>query len=426
MPLGEALEGTTGGGTPKRSEPRFWEGEIPWASVKDFRDGGMVLEDTEESITLAGLNASSANLIQPGTPIVCQRMAVGRVAVPSQPTAINQDLRALELKEDFDPRFLAWYLQYSGSRLAALATGTTVKGLRIADLERHRVPVVEFPEQRRIAHVLDTADAAIRRTETVTEKLEQVKQGLLHDLLTRGLDEEGRLRPPPEEAPMRYGASRIGSVPDAWDVMDLGSVIVSGPRNGLYKPKSDYHPDGVPIIRISGFRERHRFDLGRLERVQVTPDELGKYQLQKGDILINRVNSIEYVGISAAVPSLREKTVYESNFMRCRVDEEIIRPEFLGTFLQSPRARSYFKRTARPAVHQASVNQGDVEACPIPVPSINEQDAILARRKAIEDRLQEERASFPKLQNIKIGLMQDILTGRVRVPEKIRTEEGRF
>jgi hypothetical protein len=86
-----------GGGTPSRTQPKFWNGEIPWASVKDFKDDAVFLLDTEEHITREGVASSATTLVPENTPVVCTRMAVGRCALTTRPTAINQDLKALLL-----------------------------------------------------------------------------------------------------------------------------------------------------------------------------------------------------------------------------------------------------------------------------------------------------------------------------------------
>ena len=94
-PLRTAVGDHVGGGTPPRQVPSYWKGNIPWASVKDFPEQAGVITDTQEHISVAGLNASASNLIPAGTPLVCTRMAVGRAAMPSVAMAINQDVKAL-------------------------------------------------------------------------------------------------------------------------------------------------------------------------------------------------------------------------------------------------------------------------------------------------------------------------------------------
>jgi len=94
------------------------------------------------------------------------------------------------------------------------ATGSTRYTLSLADFRSAPVRIPPIAEQAKIAQILDTLDTTIRQTEAIIAKLKQVKQGLLHDLLTRGIDANGELRPPQSEAPHLYRASPLGLIPD--------------------------------------------------------------------------------------------------------------------------------------------------------------------------------------------------------------------
>src|SRR2546422_4861336 len=242
-----------GGGTPARSQPQFWNGDIPWASVKDFTDDSVFLHDTQERITQGGLEGSSSTLVPHNTPLVCTRMAVGRCALTAQSTAINQDLKAFLLNEEFEPRFFIRLLRYHGPDLDRLSIGSTVRGITTDDLLALQLHYPEKPEQSRIAAVLDTVDAAIVQTEAVIAKLKQVRAGLLDDLLTRGLDEHGQLRDPVAN-PGQFRDSPLGHIPRAWTVESLGArlqrnagTIQTGPF-GSQLHAHEYTSEGVSVI----------------------------------------------------------------------------------------------------------------------------------------------------------------------------------
>src|SRR5262249_5165647 len=159
-----------GGGTPSRSQPKYWNGDIPWASVKDFSDEAVFLHDTKEHITQEGLESSASTLVQANTPVVCTRMAVGRCALTIRPTAINQDLKALLLRDSFDLRFFIRLLKFHGSILDRVSVGSTVRGITTHDLLSLALCYPDKSEQSRIAAVLDTVDEAIAKTEAVIAK----------------------------------------------------------------------------------------------------------------------------------------------------------------------------------------------------------------------------------------------------------------
>ncbi|MBU5230914.1 restriction endonuclease subunit S [Intestinimonas butyriciproducens] len=148
--LGNIIFDNVGGGTPSKQHAEYWNGEIPWASVKDLNCD--VLTQTQDHITQLGLENSTSNLIQPGAIIVCMRMGLGKIAVSKIAVAINQDLRALTLsKENVLPNyFIYWY-----KTLTIEGGGMTVKGITILELSRMLFPLPPLKEQQRIVAKVD-------------------------------------------------------------------------------------------------------------------------------------------------------------------------------------------------------------------------------------------------------------------------------
>ena len=162
IPLGELVT-IRGGGTPSRSVPAYWNGNIRWATVKDFKS--TELAETEESITPEGINDSATNVIPAGTVIVPTRMAVGKAAINTIDLAINQDLKALLPNGEVDSRFLLHFMLAQGRYLESQAQGATVKGIKLDLLRSLPFPNIQRSEQRRVATILDKADAICRKRE---------------------------------------------------------------------------------------------------------------------------------------------------------------------------------------------------------------------------------------------------------------------
>lgn len=333
----------------------------------------------------------------------------------------STEFHVLRAKSGVSPRYLYYWTQFADFRHAAEASMIGSAGQQRVQpyfYDEFDVPAFDLDEQRRIARVLDAVDAAIRRTDRVVGKLDHVRQGLLHDLLTRGLTPDGRLRDP-DAHPDQFRDSPLGRIPDSYELVPLGDLIVDGPRNGLYKPKSEYQEDGTRIVRIDSFYGGVIRSQDSLKRVRLTDQDLRRYQLSEGDILLNRVNSIDYLGKSAYVPKLQEPTVFESNMMRFRVDESFSLPKYVGMQLGSPLVQRQIRRRAKHAVAQASVNQNDVRSLLFPLPSQDEQQRVLQRYEAHEQRENAEDRRTQKLQNLKRGLMRDLLTGDVRITDDV-------
>lgn len=158
----------------------------------------------------------------------------------------------------------------------------------------------------------------------------------------------------------------------------LVELIDLGPQNGLYKPASAYG-SGSPILRIDAFYDGAVTKLDSLKRVRVSDAERTIFGLAANDIVINRVNSPEYLGKSALIPPLPEAAVFESNMMRLRLKVDRVHPVYLIQFLQTGFIKSQIRTSAKDAVNQSSINQQDVKGFLINVPPLYQQQIFVQR-----------------------------------------------
>ncbi len=158
--LGEVCR-IVGGGTPSRKIDRYYEGTIPWVTVKDLK--GYSIEDSQEHITEEAIQNSATNLIPAGTVITCTRMALGKALINRLPVAINQDLKALICGENTHPEYLRYFLSSKSDWIISQGSGATVKGIKLDVLRDLDFPDISLPEQQRIAEILDLADEARRK-----------------------------------------------------------------------------------------------------------------------------------------------------------------------------------------------------------------------------------------------------------------------
>ena len=264
-----------------------------------------------------------------------------------------------------DARYLLHFLRQDRIRLEGEARMTGSAGQRrvpehfLAQLD---VPLPPLPEQRRIAEVLDRAESLRAKRRAALAQLDTLTQAIFFHM---------------------FGDPAAN--PRAWPKVPLGSLIASGPQNGLYKPAQDYG-SGTPIVRIDAFYDGVVTKLARLKRVRISAQEQALFALRQGDILINRVNSREYLGKSALVPALSEPTVFESNMMRFDVDRDVLDPNYMIAYLQTSFVRGRVLQSAKDAINQSSINQKDVKAIPVTVPPLPRQQLFSQRLRA-RDRL---------------------------------------
>ncbi|WP_038874858.1 restriction endonuclease subunit S [Vibrio jasicida] len=360
--LNEVVDKIVGGGTPSKSVPSYYEGDIPWMTVKDMNKS--YLTDTIDHITQEAIDNSSTNVIPAGTPIIATRMSLGKIVRASFDSAINQDLKALFVNRDVDDYYFEYWYRSQGLKIESLGTGTTVKGVRLEVINALEFPLAPLAEQKRIVKKLDEVLAQVdtikARLDGIPDLLKRFRQSVLASAVSGKLTEEWR---------------GVGSEPFGKQVK-LGELLKDGPQNGLYKP-SRFYGDGTKIFRIDSFYDGELVDWETIKRVDLEEQEVGKYRVNVDDVLINRVNSIEYLGKCALVRELPERAVFESNIMRMSIDTEKALPAFVTIFLRSIVGLQELRKNAKLAVNQASINQTDVKNCSLRLPKIEEQKEIV-------------------------------------------------
>jgi len=246
------------------------------------------------------------------------------------------------LRSKTNNRFLYFYLNYFNYK--GYVSGTTRLKLTQAQMKTIPVPVPSVDEQAhivaRIEELFSTLDASVAELQTAKERLKVYRQAVLKDAFSDvPLDEYKLLR----------------------------TVFSDLPQNGLYKPKTAYG-SGTRILRIDGFYDGRILNDYDFKRLELNESEIEQYQLNKWDLVVNRVNSMPYLGKCALVRDLTEITVYESNMMRIRLDSTKVDPEYVTYYLSSFAGRKELTKNAKQAVNQASINQTDVGNALIPVP----------------------------------------------------------
>ena len=275
-------------------------------------------------------------------------------------------------------------------------------------------PVPPLPEQRRIAEILDAVGDAIRKTEQLIAKLKQLKHGLLHDLFTRGIDENGALRDPVGRAD-QFRDSPWGSVPRSWSVGTLADHT-EDIRYGTSAP-SEAGVGSVPVLRIPNV-QYGRIDLEDLKFQNPSSADLDRFGVQPGDLLVIRTNGNPHLlGRCAEVPrEFRDRPcLFASYLIRVRLARARTIPSFVALLLHSRPARGYIESRAATSAGNYNINTLQLRAMPVCLPSLNEQERIVASMHALERRLEFEAEEADKLRALKNGLTEDLLTGRVRV-----------
>ena len=255
------------------------------------------------------------------------------------------------------------------------------------------IPLLPLDVQRRIVTLLDRADALRTKRRQFFERLPSLTQSFYIDLFGDPFEN-----------------------PKDWKTCELGDVVEKGPRNGLYRPQDDYG-SGTPIIRIDSFYGGEIVDPENLKRVEIDDETRQKYLVEEGDILINRVNSREYLGKSALVRDLPEPTVFESNMMRLRLDRDLIEPGFLIGLLQQEYINRQIQTAAKDAVNQSSINQSDVKEFEIRVPPLKLQRKYVELRNRIRGTQKRAKRHQKRVDDLFNALLHRAFRGELELNE---------
>ena len=326
----------------------------------------------------------------------------------------------LRAKGKNDARFIFHWTRNRALRKAAEMSMTGSAGqqrVQPSFFARFHVPSMAPDEQTAIAGILDTVDEATRQTAAVIEKLKKIKAGLLHDLLTRGIDEAGQLRDPIRH-PEQFKDSPLGQVPKVWEVLKVrdmlarhGGHVQTGPF-GSQLHASEYAVSGVPVVMPQDIRADGEISLDSIARITVSrAKDLSRHFLQLNDLVFARRGDLSRC---SPIHARAEGWICGTGCLLMRPPAKAIRADWFASLYRHDLCQ---RQIAARAVGSTMVNlnTGLILDLLIPHPHPDEQARIEAILRQHDNRIQAEAATHRKLTLMKQGLMQDLLTGRVRV-----------
>ena len=375
------------GKTPARNTPAFWNGTNAWVSISDLTSSRKYISQTRECITDNAITRTGIKKIPKDTLLMSFKLSLGKVAITTTDIYTNEAIMAFidKKKYDVDIHYMYHYFQAIDW---TIGTNKAVKGITL-NKRALSEKVVDLPPiniQQEIAERMDNLNA-------VTENLQ--RQSMLLDELVKSQFIE--MFGDPVTNPM------------GWETVKIADTLIVEPQNGLYKPQSDYVHDksGIPILRIDGFYEGKVSNWLVLKRLKCTKEEIQKYLLHEGDIVINRVNSIEHLGKCAHISNLHEPTVYESNMMRMHFDPTRFNPVYITRLLCTQYIYNQIINHSKKAVNQASINQKDVMDFNIYHPPLALQNEFAAFIEQVDKSKLVLRQLLEKQKMLKAALMQE-------------------
>jgi len=378
-----------GGSTPPTGEPSFWNGDIPWITPDDLSGyTSKYIGRGRRSLTQAGYDSCSTQLVPAGTVLFTSRAPIGYVAIAERPVCTNQGFKSFVCGTSVLPDYAFWYLRSAGELARQMASGTTFLELSGRTAARLPIPVPPIEEQRRIVAGIEELDS---RLDAAVSGLGRSRAGL-----------------------QRYAAAvleaayeqRLASTGGArWPVVPLSSVLAEPLRNGH---SARHDPSGtVRVVTLTAVTQSD-FSLANTKLTAADPTRVADLWLKPGDLLIERSNTPGLVGTASVYRGAEGFAIFPDLLIRARVASEVS-VDFVELMLRAPSLRRYFQTAAQgTSGTMPKIDQPKVAATPVPLPDRATQDAVVGACLGLQ-------ASVSRLDNAITAALERAATLRSQV-----------
>ncbi len=323
------------------------------------------------------------------------RPYLNKVVLADRKGICSTDIIVFQVKKDLIlPKYMANILRNKAFLIYATTkmSGANLPRVSWQKLKKFKISLPPLETQKKIVEILENAEKLNEWRAAADELADEYLKSVFLEI---------------------FGDPK--SNPNGWKYANFSEIMIGTPQNGLYKHSAYYTKDnsGVPILRIDSFYDGKLKKLNNLKRLNCTNEELERFKLENENIVINRVNSIEYLGKCALIENLLEPTVYESNMMQIKIDKSIINPVYLTKFLCTNFVYNQIVNKAKKAVNQASINQKDVKSLKILIPPIELQNQFANIIQQVETLKSYQSQSKQQIDNLFNTLMQKAFKGEL-------------
>jgi type I restriction enzyme S subunit len=398
-------------------DPSYFGGVVGWVKISDVTSSNKFLKKTK--LYLSELGESKSLRVDKGDLVMSICGTIGRPIIIDIPACIHDGFVQLYDIKDADLEYLYYILQFSEKGLERKGQPGTQVNLNTTIVGDYFIYAPSLPQQQKIAKILTTVDNVIEQTESTIAKYQAMKQGMMHDLFTRGIDvKTGKLRPTPEDAQELYKESDLGLIPREWEVINFEEateIITDFTANGSFESlrinvKYFYEVNYGRLIRLTDLRQNLKTDGVYVDKSGF--DYLAKSALRENDIMLANVG--EYTGFACLMPKVNYPATMAPNMFLVRTNQELFDSKFMYYFMTYP---SFTNQVDNVSASSATklLNKTNFRAMHLPMPEIDEQKLFGISLESITKKIQTEQQALSKYQQIKVGLMQDLLSGKVEV-----------
>lgn len=309
------------------------------------------------------------------------------------------------------PAFFQFLLETTAyqSLLARSAQGGTMGVLNASLLRPISIPLPRLSEQQAIAEALNDATILIKSLEQLLAKKRQIKQGAMQELLS------GKKRLSEFEVKPGSKQTEVGVIPEDWAVLHIRDLVRQGPTNGYSGPSSD-DARGTPTLSLAATSSgRLILNEATVKRMQPRIPANSPLFLELFDVLVQRSNTVDLVGTTAVFDGPGATYVYPDLMMRLRFRTQVT-GQWFWRYANSSRGRSFFRSVAAGSTgSMPKISGGRLREMPVPIPPAPEQAAIVTILSDMDAEIAALEAKLAKARQVKQGMMQELLTGRIRL-----------
>lgn len=408
------------------SDPKYFGGNVGWIRISDVTRSNKYLNETEQYVSPLGESLSVK--VDKGDLIMSICATIGRPVIINIPACIHDGFVQLYDIKNADIEYLYYILNYHEKDFEGKGQPGTQINLNTTIVENFEIYFPILSIQRRISQILNTADAIIEKTQLAIAKYKAIKQGMLHDLFTRGIDvSTGKLRPTFKDAPEFYKESKLGMVPKDWEegaFIDFADEKIShsftgGPFGSDLQTKH-YTKTGVRIIQLQNIGDGIFKDNYKIYTSEDKANQLINCNIYHGEIIIAKM--ADPIARACIIPDTEKRYLMASDGIRLSIDKKKFNSRFVLETINHKRFRNIAEIKATGST-RARIGLTELREIPVVYPDKKEQDQIGLRLDAIDNKIQAEQNYLHKLQQIKSGLMGDLLSGKKEVKLINKTEK---
>lgn len=406
------------GTTPNTDVSEYWGNDFIWLTPNDLKkENNLNIISSQRMISKKGINTFFSNLIPRNAIVISSRAPIGYVGIVRENYVTNQGCKSLIFNDTQSPEYHYYNIKHNVNQLRLLSTGTTFEEIAKKDLENSSFIVPKSKkEQEKIAEILSEVDSAIEYAQSLHVKHQKIKAALMQDLLTHGIDSNGKIRNPKTHT---YKPSPLGDIPVEWDVKEIGKIYKEL-RTGSTPSRAipDYFKGDILWVTSGELKYKPIYDT--IEKITKEAVRATNLKIYPSGTFFIAITGLEAEGTRGSCAIIAKEATTNQSCMAFEKNDQID-THFLFQYYKLH--GKYISLLYSQGSKQQSLNNKIVSKILIHLPPKEEQQKIAQILSSNDEKIEKVKTKLEKLQQLKTALMQDLLSGTKRVNHLLGEEQ---